>query len=140
MTHEITFPETGNIVEVRLSGELNLDTFRDLHAELYFGGKWRTGMNLLAIVEAGSDPKGIDAKALRTGFRAEVERLAAIRGPEFKVAWVAEDARVEPILLAWQSMPFNRGAYDIEIFRERNNARAWLDTFAGDWPEFRRQA
>jgi len=136
MTHEITFPETGNIVEVRLSGELNLDTFRDLHAELYFGGRWRTGMNVLVTVARGSDPTGINAKLLRTGFRDEVERLLEIRGPEFKTAWVAEDAHVEPLLLQWQSMPFVKGVYDFEVFRDPAKARAWLESFATDWPEF----
>ncbi|GJL97730.1 MAG: hypothetical protein DHS20C06_15470 [Hyphobacterium sp.] len=140
MTHVITFPETGNIVEVRLSGALSLDTFRDLHAELYFGPQWRTGMNLLAIIENGTDPSAIDAKILRTALRTEVEKLADIRGPEFKVAWVAEDELVEPLLLQWQSMPFVKGAYDFEVFRDKAKARAWLETFAADWPEFRRRA
>lgn len=136
MTHEIKFPESGNIVEVRLSGVLSLDTFRDLHAELYFGGKWRTGMNVLVIIAHGSDPTAIDAKVLRTGFREEVERLLDIRGPEFKTAWVAEDTHVEPLLLQWQSMPFVKGTYDFEVFRDLGKARAWLETFASDWPEF----
>jgi hypothetical protein len=136
MAYEIIFPERGNIVEVRLSGALTFATFRDLHAELYFSGHWQTGMNLLAIIEHGADPTGIDAHALRTSFREEVERLHEIRGPEFKVAWVAEDPSVEPLLLQWQSMPFVIGSYDIEVFRDREAGREWLEQFAADWPEF----
>ncbi len=136
MACEIIFPETGNIAEVRLNGELTFETFRDMHADLYYGGQWRTGMNLLAIVEKGSDPSGIDAKQLRNAFRDEVERLHALRGPDFKVAWVAEDARILPLLQKWQSMPFVNGAYDLEIFRYSADARAWLEQFVADWPEF----
>jgi len=136
MSAPIFFPETGNIVEVRLNGALTFESFRDMHIELYYGTKWRTGMNLLAVIEKGADPTAIDSKQLRTAFRAEVERLREVRGPDFKVAWVAEDAHVEPLLLQWQSMPFVNGVYDIEIFRDSDEARAWLETFAADWPEF----
>lgn len=136
MAYEIIFPETVNIAEVRLNGALSFETFRDMHIELYYGPSWRTGMNLLAIMEEGSDPTGIDAKQLRTAFRSEVERLSEVRGPDFKVAWVAEDVRTEPLLLQWQSMPFVNGVYDIEVFRDRVAARQWLESFAADWPEF----
>lgn len=136
MAYEIIFPETGNIVEVRLNGELTFETFRDMHADLFYGGQWRTGMNLMAIIEDGSDPSGIDTKQLRNAFRDEVERLHALRGPDYKAAWVVEDARILPLLQTWQSMPFVNGAYDLEIFRVRDEAREWLETFAADWPEF----
>ena len=136
MACKIIFPETGNIVEVRLNGELTFETFRDMHADLFYGGQWRTGMNLLAIIEKGADMTGVDAKRLRNAFREEVERLHALRGPDYKVAWVAEEPSSEPLLLKWQSMPFVNGAYDLEIFRDRGEAREWLETFAADWPEF----
>ncbi|MEE2526129.1 hypothetical protein V0U79_07100 [Hyphobacterium sp. HN65] len=136
MTYEIIFPLRGNIVEVQLSGKLTFEMFRDLHAELYFGGQWRTGMNLLAIIEADADPLGIDAHALRTSFREEIERLAEIRGPEFKVAWVVENPTYEPLLQQWKSMPFIVGRYDIEVFRDREQGRAWLEEFSALWPEF----
>lgn len=140
MAYEIIFPETGNIVEVRLNGELTFETFRDMHADLFYGGQWRTGMNLMAIIEDGSDPSGIDAKQLRNAFRDEVERLHALRGPDYKAAWVVEDTRILPLLQTWQSMPFVNGAYDLEIFRDRDEAREWLETFAADWPEFYKPA
>lgn len=136
MACKIIFPETGNIVEVRLNGELTFETFRDMHADLFYGGQWRTGMNLMAIIEDGSDPSGIDTKQLRNAFRDEVERLHTLRGPDYKAAWVVEDARILPLLQTWQSMPFVNGAYDLEIFRDRGEAREWLETFAADWPEF----
>jgi hypothetical protein len=136
MAYEIIFPERGNIVEVRLSGPLTFDTFRAMYAELYFGGSWRTGMNLLGIFECGADPTGIDAHELRTRFRDEVERLHEIRGPEFKIACVVENPAIEPLVLQWQSMPFVIGTYDIEVFRDRAAGRQWLSQFEADWPEF----
>ncbi|WP_394692592.1 hypothetical protein [Hyphobacterium sp.] len=140
MAYEIIFPETGNIVEVRLSGALSFETFRDIHVELYLGPEWRTGMNLLAILEQGADVSAIDSKVLRTAFKAELERLTEIRGPDFKVAWVAEDDYNLPLLRLWQSMPFVSGVFDIEIFNSRDAGRKWLEEFEADWPEFRRQA
>lgn len=138
MACEIIFPYSGNIVEVRLSGDLTVETFRDMHARLFYSSDWRMGMNLLAIVEQSSDPSGINIGQLRAAFREEVERLHALRGPDYKVAWVAEDVRILPLLVNWQSMPFVAGAYDLEIFRDRTSARAWLETFEADWPEFMR--
>lgn len=140
MTYEISFPAIGNIVEVRFNGELTFESFRDMHADLFYGGQWRTGMNLLAIIEKGSDLTGVDKKRLQNAFRGEVERLHALRGPDYKVAWVAEEPSSQSLLLKWQSMPFVNGAYDLEIFRDRNEARAWLETFAADWPEFYKPA
>ena len=138
MPCKIDFPCSGNIVEVRLSGEISSRTIEDMHAELFYGTRWRTGMNLLVIVEEGSDPSGMSLKKLRQAFRNEVERLHALRGPDYKVAWVAEDTRIEPVLRDWQSMPFVDGAYDLEIFRDRESARKWLKSFEADWPDFLR--
>lgn len=138
MPCKINFPSSGNIVEVLLSGELTSQTIQDMHAELFYGSRWHTGMNLLVIVEEGSDPSGISLKQLRSVFRNEVERLHALRGPDYKVAWAAEDARIEPLLADWQGMPFVDGAYDLELFRDRVTARKWLQKFEADWPEFSR--
>ncbi|QNL18123.1 hypothetical protein HXX25_01475 [Hyphobacterium sp. CCMP332] len=140
MTYEIKFPTTGNIVEVRLNGALSFETFRDMNVELYYGPEWQTGMNMLAILERGTDVSAIDSKVLRTEFKAELERMTEVRGPEFKVAWVAEDAHNLPILRLWQSMPFVLGVFDIEIFADRDSGRNWLEGFEADWPELRRPA
>ncbi|WP_394692591.1 hypothetical protein [Hyphobacterium sp.] len=140
MAFRIIFPDTGNIVEVRLSGALGFDTIRKMHDALYFSAAWQTGMNVLTIIDPGVELIGIDTKTMRTDPRDEVERLQDVRGPDFKAAIVADNDAIEGTLREWRAMPFVDGVYDIEIFPDAGRAREWLQEFEADWPEFRRPA
>lgn len=128
MSFEITYPAHGNIVEFRIRETLTFEKIQRLHAGLYYSPDWRTGLNCLGVVEAGTDISDVTADALRTTFREEVERLKKLRGPDFKMAWAVEDEHNRPMFKLWQALPFN-AAVDIQLFETEAEARAWLETF-----------
>ncbi|WP_421790667.1 hypothetical protein [Hyphobacterium sp.] len=129
MAYSIQFPETGNITEFRLRRVVTLEDISRLNDGLYFSPDWRKGMNCLGIIEAGTDLSEISPEVMRDGLRREAERLRTVRGPDFKMAWVIEDAHNLPIVQLWAAMPFLSGLYELRVFREEEEARAWLVEF-----------
>jgi hypothetical protein len=129
MAFDITFPGQGNIVEFRLRGVLTFDTFSRLHQGLYFSPDWRTGMNCLGILEKGTDISAITLETMRSELREEVDRIRRLRGPEFKMAWIAEDEHNLPIVRLWKTMPFVANQYEVEVFRQADAGRDWLRKF-----------
>ncbi|WP_421787762.1 hypothetical protein [Hyphobacterium sp.] len=129
MAFDIQFPSAGNIVEFRMGGALSAESFSRLHKGLYFAPEWRTGMNCLGVLDAGTDISAITIDTMRGELRGEIERVRRLRGPDFKMAWVVVDDHNMPMVRLWKSMPFLANQYEIEIFRTASEAREWLRQF-----------
>lgn len=87
-------------------------------------------MNCIGIMEAGTDLSDIDAGVLKRDFKAELDRLKKLIGPDFRMAWVVADDHNLPIVRLWQAMPFVASSYELRIYREAADARAWLGQYA----------
>jgi len=130
MPYAIEFPERGNIVEFCLRGVVTPQDIARLNDGLYLSPDWRKGMNCLGLVEKGSNLSAITPEVMQSDLRREAERLRHVRGPDFKVAWVAEDAFHLPVLRLWQAQPFVASAYEIRVFTDTGEARRWLEQFS----------